>query len=155
MTGGQKPVYLDGTNALLSLFEPGFDPRTFVVLPAEAKTLISATNPVDCRLKIVRFSADTIEVEAEAAQAFMLVVSQTYYHCWRAYLDGHPTRLLPANYAFQAVESPAGNHRVKLVYEDPAFHAGELVSGISIAVCAGIWLFGRRSKLAQPELSEG
>jgi hypothetical protein len=37
-----------------------------------------------------------------------------------------------ANYAFQALEVPAGSHQVKLVYEDKRLLAGALLSGLGL-----------------------
>ncbi len=144
VTSGQKPVFVDGTNALNSLFERDFDGRQYVVLPTEAKASVNVTNQTESRARVSRFSATTIEAEAEAAQPFLIVISQAYYHCWRAYLDDQPVKLLRANYAFQAVESPAGKHKLRLVYEDHAFRAGAAISAISLVACVGIWVMGAR-----------
>jgi hypothetical protein len=48
-----------------------------------------------------------VDIEAEAAEPSLVVVAQTYYHDWRADVDGQPTHLLRANHAFQAVQVPA------------------------------------------------
>jgi uncharacterized membrane protein YfhO len=75
------------------------------------------------------------------------VLSQTFYHPWHAYLDGKPTRLFRANYAFQAVEVPPGRHDVKLVYEDILFHAGVAISIGSLAFCLIALFRGRKTRL--------
>jgi len=155
ITGGQQPVYLDGTNALLSLFDPRFDGRNYVVLPSQARAWVTVTNRADCLIKTARFAGGTVEVEAQAARPFFIVLSQTYYHCWRAYLDGQPLRILRANYAFQAVESPAGNHRLKLVYEDNALRLGMIISAVSITACVAFWVIGRKSNAGKPHRSFG
>ncbi len=146
ITGGQRPVFADGTNAMFSLFAKEFDPRTYVVLPTKAKGLVKVTNRADCRITPVRFSAETIEVEAEAGQPYFVVISQTYYHCWHAYLDGQRTEIMRANHAFQAVEVPPGSHRLKVVYEDRAFRWGLIISAVSIMACVGVWVLGRKSE---------
>jgi uncharacterized membrane protein YfhO len=74
----------------------------------------------------------------------MVVISQAFYHNWRASIDGRPTPLLRANYAFQALEVPAGRRQVILVYEDRAFYFGALVSLVSAVACVVIWLRGRQ-----------
>ncbi len=56
--------------------------------------------------------------EAEAPAASLVVISQTYYPAWKAYVDGRPAKLWRANYAFQALEVPAGRHHIRLAYED-------------------------------------
>jgi uncharacterized membrane protein YfhO len=75
----------------------------------------------------------------------MVVVAQAFYHPWRAYVDGAPVRLWRANYAFQAVEVPAGRHRLELVYEDKTFRAGSAVSLATLLGC-GVVLVVRRKR---------
>jgi uncharacterized membrane protein YfhO len=79
-----------------------------------------------------RFDLKTVDLEVKAEAPALVVVSQAYYHNWRAFVDGHSTELLRANYAFQAVAIPAGQHRVRLAYEDKAFHRGAVLMGITL-----------------------
>jgi uncharacterized membrane protein YfhO len=50
-------------------------------------------------------------------------------------VDGKPARLLRANHAFQAVEISQGRHRVRLIYQDPAFEAGAVISLLALLAC--------------------
>ncbi len=146
ITAGQTPVFLDDINAERLLFRPDFDGRKVVMLPPEAKSTITVTNPAVVRLKGWRFTAQRVDLEVEAASAALVVVAQTYFHCWRAYVDGGSVPLWRANYAFQAVEVPAGNHQVGLVYEDRAFRVGAWISALAWLVCAAGCALCRRPK---------
>ena len=169
VTAGQTPVFLDDTNALRSLLRPDFDGSKVVFLPPEAKSLVSERVRVKAlesglqaagsaehakawtptaRLKGWRFAAQRVDLEVDAEATSLVVVAQTYYHRWRAYVDGKPAPLLRANYAFQAVEVPAGHHRIRLAYEDRAFQIGALISGVSWLVCASAC--ARRKRLQPP-----
>jgi uncharacterized membrane protein YfhO len=81
-----------------------------------------------------KFGTQTVDAEVEAAEPSLIVVAQTYYHNWRAEIDGHPTPLLRANVAFQAVQVPAGSHKIHLAYVDRAFEIG---AAIAIAAWPG------------------
>jgi uncharacterized membrane protein YfhO len=71
-------------------------------------------------------------------------MSQTYYHNWRAYVDGQPAPLLRANHAFQAVQVPAGPHHVRQIYKDSAFRAGAAVSLAAWPCCLlALFIFPR------------
>jgi len=50
--------------------------------------------------------------------------------------------LWPANYAFQAVEVPAGRHQVSVIYEDRSFRLGAVISGACLLGC-GVLVFWR------------
>lgn len=135
VTAGQRPVFLDDPHALWSLVTPHFDGSKIVFLPPAAKSLVTATNQTVAQLSDRRFTTQRVDVDVNAESASLVVVAQTYYPRWRAYVDNKPVPLLRADYAFQAVEVPAGKHHVRLSYEDRSFHIGALISGLSLLVC--------------------
>jgi hypothetical protein len=148
LTGGQKPVFRHDLAAVQMFTNADFNPRREVSLPAEAEPFITASNTTEVNISQAKFSAGHIEAVAEAAQPALLVVAQMYYHPWRAYVDGRPTRLWPANFAFQAFEIPAGSHQVKLVYEDRRFYLGAAISLATLAGCLVFFCLARRRPAA-------
>lgn len=144
LTGGQKPMFADDLTAVQMFTNANFNPRREVCLPVEAKPFITASNTTAVTISSSKFSAGQIEADAEATEPALLVAAQIYYHPWRAYVDGRPTRLWPANYAFQAFEIPAGPHRVKLVYEDRRFDLGAAISLATLAGCLVFYCVARR-----------
>lgn len=141
LTAGQQPVFVDETNALRAVLHLDFDARQLVFLQPEARSLVAATNPTAARILSWRFGREQIDCEVLADQATLVVVAQTYYHRWHAWVDDQPSPLLRANFAFQAVAMPAGQHRVRLRYEDRAFRMGAVISLPTLAVClAGVWM---------------
>jgi hypothetical protein len=127
-TLGQRPVFAEASQIPALLLQPDFDPRKIVYLAPETKAWLTVTNPTHGTVQIVQYAAQRLAFEVEADAPALLVLSQTWYHPWRAYVDDHPTRLLRADYAFQALEVPAGKHRVVLRYEDWPFRAGAIIS---------------------------
>jgi len=142
-TAGQTPVFLDDPGALNALFRPDFDGRKTVFLPPEVRAQVSVTRATDARVLAQRFESQRVVLEVEAAAPSLVVVAQTYYHWWRAEVDGRPTPVWRANYAFQALEVPAGRHQVRLSYQDRLFQAGGFLSCLSLAGCLAIWLRSR------------
>jgi len=139
VTCGQQPVFASATNILEALAAPDFDPRTIVYLPLEARSVVTVNNRTDAKVRDSRFSAHRVEIEVEAKAPALVVVAQTFYHSWRASVDGRPAPLLRANHAFQAVEVPAGRSRVVLRYQDRSFFAGAIVSAVSALACVAVW----------------
>jgi hypothetical protein len=128
VTAGQKPIYLADADTLNALIETNFDGSRIVFLPPEMKSLVTVTNQTSARILNSKFTDQTVDIEAEAQEPSLVVVAQTWYHDWRAQVDGRPTTLLRANEAFQAVQIPAGRHRIRLTYEDRAFEIGAAIS---------------------------
>jgi hypothetical protein len=149
ITAGQKAVLAGRDEILSGLVKPDFDPRQTVFLPAEVRGLITTTNPSPAKVSGQRFSAHKVEFDIEAREPALAVISQSYYHNWRAYIGGSPARSLRANHAFQAVEVPAGRSHVRLVYEDRAFHFGALVSLIAALVWITAWFRLRKQRVVE------
>ena len=143
ITTGQQPVFVEDAAALRAVVRDDFDPVRFVYLPPEAKAFITATNQAEAKILSHHVEAEHVEAEVEAGSPAMVVVAQAYYHPWRAYVDGKATPLFRANYAFQALEVPAGKHQVRLVYEDRNFLHGVILSLFSLLTCAAIWFWPR------------
>jgi hypothetical protein len=145
VTAGQKPVFLDDPGTLRALTQPDFDGGKMVFLPPETKSLVTVTNQTTAHVLSSQFKAQRADIEVEAAEPSLVVVAQTHYHDWHAYVDGQPAHLLRANYTFQAVQVPAGRHHVRLAYEDLAFQFGAAVS-ICMAVNCFIFLYLLRKR---------
>jgi uncharacterized membrane protein YfhO len=128
-------VFLDDAGTLRALTQPDFDGGKMVFLPPEAKSLVTVTNQTVARVLNSKFATQNVDAEVEAAEPSLVVVAQTYYHNWRAYVDGQPAHLLRANFAFQALQVPAGRHHVRLAYEDRAFQFGATVSVCMVVNC--------------------
>ena len=135
ITAGQKPVFLDETGTLHALIQPDFDGGKIVYLPPEARSLVTATNPASVRMISSHFTPEEVDTEVESSQPTIVVISQTYYHNWQAWVDGQPAPLLRANHAFQAVPVAAGRHGVRLEYKDHAFEIGAAISVCMWFIC--------------------
>jgi uncharacterized membrane protein YfhO len=101
---------------------------------------VSVTNQTLCAVTNVSFKPNQVEADINAAAPSLVVLSQSYYHLWRAFVDAKSVPLLRANLAFQAVEVPAGRHRIKLIYRDPNLEIGAMISLLSLVACGLIWL---------------
>jgi len=139
---GAQPVFVALSNTPALLLEPDFNPRRVVYLPPESKAALNSTNQVRGIVHSASWTARRLDFEVEADAPALLVLSQTCYHPWRAYVNGRPAQLFRANYAFQAVEVPRGRSSVRLVYEDNFFRSGLVLSGTTLLGC----LFALRRK---------
>jgi hypothetical protein len=149
VTAGQKPVFVDDAEALQAIFENSFDPVHTVYLPMEANGKVHAAGQAGAKAVLTHYAYQRLEIETESSAPAMVTIAQTFYHPWRAYVDGRRVELWRANYGFQALEVPAGKHQVELRYEDEVFIVGAVVSLLSAFVCVVMWLFWRRKSVAE------
>ena len=134
VTAGQKPVFEDDAAALEALTTPSFNPREAVFLPKNLEQAITVRDSTDAKVLSARVSNHRIEADVEATEASLVVLAQSFYHSWRAYVDGEAVPLWRANVAFQVLQIPAGRHTIEVVYEDQAFRLGLTISGIALLV---------------------
>jgi hypothetical protein len=144
VTAGQKPVFLDESNTLWELARGHFDGAQMVYLPPAARTVLTVSPQTTAKVTDLQFGEQSVDFGTEADAPALAVIAQTYYHNWRAEVDGQAVPLWRANAAFQAVPVPAGTHRVHVYYEDRAFEIGAAVSGCMWLNCLVAWLAWRR-----------
>lgn len=138
ITAGQQPVFIPPGETLDALFSNSFAPGAQVYLPIDAQQQVRATRSPDAQVLSPHFHADRVDFGVDSRAPAMVVVAQTFYPAWKAYVDGQRVRLWRANYAFQALECPAGRHQIALRYEDRSFFFGAAISFASLVVCAAL-----------------
>ena len=135
VTAGQQPVFASDADVLQAIVANDFAPRNVVYLPESARSIVSTTNQTTCTVDDTHFAENEIEARVDANGPALVVLSQSYYHLWRAFVDGNPAPLLRANLAFQAVEIPGGTHQIRWIYRDPYMGIGAAISLASLAAC--------------------
>jgi len=93
--------------------------------------------------RILEYQNQRVLCEVEAGSPGYLVLLDSYYPGWRAYVDGKEVKILAANYAFRAVEVRAGKHRVEFRYRPRSFYAGLGVTCLAIAFGTAVVFRGR------------
>lgn len=73
------------------------------------------------------------QVSSDSGGQFHLL--EQFFPGWKAYVDGHPTRITRVRTTFQAIDVPAGSHSVEFRFRSTAMRAG-------IAVSLAAWLGG-------------
>ena len=95
-------------------------------------------------------TAREYEIDATMDRPGWIVVAETAWPGWRAYIDGRRASTHYANHAFLGIHVSEGHHRVRLVYLPEAFTRGRAVSGITllVLVIVTVWrALARRSRL--------
>ena len=77
-----------------------------------------------------------LKLDAQMEHAGWIVISETAWRGWRAYVDNRRVQLHYANHAFLGVYVPAGHHRVRLIYLPQSFTRGRAISFTTIALLA-------------------
>jgi len=127
-------VLPDLDSALAALRDPAFDPAREVLLEAGDAGAGGGAS--------LTLTQDAITMPVALDQPGWLVVAETHYPGWQAWVDGQPAPVLRANAAFRAVPVPAGAHVVSFAYQPRSFQFGWwLTAGAGLAwLAAGGWI---------------
>ena len=117
-----------GEEAWAAIHQPGFDPSREAVI--EGGPMLDGA-PSSGTLGIHRLEANDIEIHTTTSAPAYLVLSEVYYPGWRAEVDGRPTQILPANFAFRAVYLEPGAHHVRMFFLPATWIVGLVISIIT------------------------
>ena len=91
--------------------------------------------------KIVSYENQAVTINASLIDSGILVLADSHYPGWKAYVDGRETQILKANHFFRAVALPDGDHVVEFKYDPMSFKIGAWISGLTIISILAITLF--------------
>lgn len=99
--------------------------------------------------RIVRYSAQAVEIEAVSDGAALLVVTDSFYPGWRATVDGRPIPVVRTNGLVRGVWLTGGNQRIRMWFDPLSVKLGFAVSALAVvanglAVCR--CFLGRRHR---------
>ena len=144
-----RAVFLDPTNTLSALFSEKFDPRELVYLPPEAAAQSRNDGSGAGNILATRVSAHRIDATVKTDGPVWVTLAQANCPGWRAAVDGRSASLWTANYAFQALQVPAGLHEVRVVFRPRSFELGAAITVTSLLAWL-IWDGGLRRSDRRP-----
>jgi hypothetical protein len=91
------------------------------------------------QVKTLKYEPKAIEVSTQSSRGSLLVLSETYYPGWKAWLDDQPTPIYSTDIALRGVVVPPGVHRVRMEFRPVIF---PIALGISIATAILLAILG-------------
>jgi hypothetical protein len=120
----------DSKEVLRLLASAEFDPTREVVLDSEVP--MSKARRLKATAKILRYENKLVTMATSADNEGILVLADSYYPGWKAFVDGREEVIRRANLFFRAVPLPAGNHTVEFRYEPRSFTIGLAISAATL-----------------------
>lgn len=116
-----------------------FDPRKVAFVEGVAAK-------ADCAgtAEIVRELPNEIDIDCDMQTPGVVVLQDLWYEGWNAYVNGESVPVHRADYAFRAVEVPAGTSRLEFRYEPAAWRNGLIACLVGMLGVVGWTLVGRR-----------
>jgi uncharacterized membrane protein YfhO len=89
-----------------------------------------------------------VRIEAESAAPALLVLNDSNFPGWRAYVNGQPAPMISANYLFRGVLIQSGRSIVEFRYEPRSFQAGLGLSLAALVALAALTFWEHRRRRA-------
>jgi hypothetical protein len=113
-----------------------FDPLAEVVLEEDVQ--IRPTRRLQAHVQIQRYGNSSVLMHADTNEEGILVLADSLYPGWKAYVNGEQTRILRANYFYRAVLLPKGKQRIEFQYDPLSFKIGLVISMITLIFIVGV-----------------
>ena len=133
-----------GTAQMYILENPKFDLSSEIVieesLPIEqAKELENSKIDENSSVEIISYESERVIIKSKNSTSAFLVLTDSFYPGWDAYIDGDETKIYRADGVVRAVYVPAGEHTIEFSYMPNSLLIGLFISLIS-AICLGFVL---------------
>ena len=136
---------LEGRDAIFKgLASSEFNPLKYVILeePSKPTRNISSENyQQEPNPTIVEYSPNRVTIKATLLDDGYLVLGDTFYPGWNAYIDGKKSRVLKTDYILRSVFLEKGDHIVKFVYEPKSFTIGMIITLASVVILIPVSIF--------------
>jgi hypothetical protein len=116
----------------------GFDPRREVLLQKAVR--LEPPRDFEAKVAIVDYENHRVKIQTSLNSPGVLVLADSFYPGWRAFVDGRPTEILRANLFFRGVLLEPGDHRVEFRYQPRSFIVGMSISVMTVGILIAIYL---------------
>lgn len=139
-----RAVKVDSAEAALAALKaPDFDATATVILedcPATETTVNGSAS-----IALQEYGLHAVQAGVNTTAPGYLFLADAWYPGWRATVDGQPTPVCRANYAFRAVPVPAGEHQIRLTFEPLSWKIGLGISGLTVLGLLAFVIIKKRS----------
>ena len=142
----ENAVFIKDKGKILNtLSELSFNPYSTVIIEKEnvkrqsmAGNSFSRTRKGD--VQILTYLPNRIDLETTSLGSAYLLLNETYYPGWKAFVDEKRERIYPANLTFRAIPLKEGTHQITLLYQPLSFTIGATLSILAL-VLSGLLIF--------------
>jgi hypothetical protein len=129
---------------LVPTLSEGLDVRSVAVLTDPAPALQTCGGD-QAAVPYTHYETDRLELQTTLTCKGMVVVSETWYPGWKAFVDGVPATLYEVDGAIRGVVVDAGTHRIEMRYRPMSVYTGVAMSIAGAALTAWLLFRVRRS----------
>ncbi|MFC1851845.1 hypothetical protein ACFL27_16765 [candidate division CSSED10-310 bacterium] len=129
------------TEMFETVLSPLFNPETEILIERAAETTIEPTNSVVLppgtireKIFIEQYTSHRMGLIVESPRPCFLLITDTYYPGWDAFLNGENATIDRANLLFRALKVGEGTTNIQLVYKPFSIKLGLFISLLAVLV---------------------
>jgi hypothetical protein len=143
-------VAIDDINVVKSrLSAPDFDPAREAVVETDrggqppTTTELGSAGPDDYA-RLASYTAERVVIDAQLKEPGLLVLSDTMYPGWRAYVDGSEQPILTTDLIMRGVRLESGKHQIVFLFRPPLLTIGLFITAIGLLVVGAAFILRSR-----------
>ncbi len=122
------------------LNDPTWDPAHIAIVES---TIQGMQKPDSASVVLTDYQLQSMTMQVKTEKPAFLVISEIYYPAgWKAWIDGQPVEIHPADYILRGIEVPAGEHTIEMKFDPDVYHISKTISLIGLLLATGITLLG-------------
>ena len=128
---GKTIVLNNKTELLGKLFSEDFDLFKEIIIEDQKKdvgNLPFEKKEINYKIKKLDYLSNKVKIAIELDNNGFLVLSDTYYPGWKAYIDNKETTIYKTDYILQSVFLEKGSHNVEFIYDPISFKIGYIIT---------------------------
>ena len=122
----------NGSESLDFLTKESMDPKVAVVESDNPNFVTKKNTPEISTAKIEIYKPNYVRITTHALFDGILVLTDTNFPGWEAYVNGQKSSIYFANYLFRGIRLTAGTNIVEFKYQPAYLNTAFLLSGITI-----------------------
>lgn len=128
----KKTIYAKGRDILKMLLDKNVDIDNTAIL--ESKNLEIRGEGIRTTLELSEISSGHFQVRGKIPRDSVVVLTNTFYPGWKAYLNGKTQDIYPINYTFMGIKINKNTDQIDLLYDPKSLKIGTTISLVSILI---------------------
>lgn len=120
------------------MLSPDFKPATSAIIEEAPENWLNNPAVNSPTPKFIKYSPNTITIDAYLNAPGLLVLGDVYYPGWKAFVDGSEAKIYKTNYVMRGVTLPEGRHTVEFRYDPLSYKIGWIISLTSLFFAVGL-----------------
>lgn len=142
------------TDIINHLTSPDFNPYTTVILektPHYLHQVPMSTKTTGSTAQFISYQPLRVSIQASMDSNGFLLLNDTWYPGWKAFVDKKETEIYRANFIFRAIALTKGKHKIEFIYTPTSFNQGCWISISCLILIVGtlVWFKIRSAILSE------